>query len=90
MIKEVFKHIRGAEMKQQDPEVLDVLALYQKEITNPTPLTQRDIPVVSLSRDQRCTKAPASGPHELDAHHREARAGFIAQSVSASVERGDL
>ena len=88
MIKEVFKHIRGAEMKQQDPEVLDVLALYQKEITNPTPLTQRDIPVVSLSPDQRCTKAPASGPHELDAHHREARAGFIAQSVSASVERG--
>ena len=58
----MFKHIRGAETKQQDPKVLDVLALYQKASKNPTPLTQRGIPAMSLSRDQRCTKAPASGP----------------------------
>ena len=48
MIEEMFKHIRGAEVKQQDPKVLDVLAMYQKAFTNPTPLAQRDIPVVSL------------------------------------------
>ena len=62
MIEEMFKHIRGAETKQQDPKVLDVLALYQKAITKPTPLRQRNIPVVSLSHDQWYTKAPASGP----------------------------
>jgi hypothetical protein len=59
MIEDMFKHIRGEETKQQDPKVLDVLALYQKAITNPTPLTQRDIPVVSLSHDPWYTKAPA-------------------------------
>eukprot|EP00974_Lingulodinium_polyedra_P117260 11162544-Lingulodinium_polyedra.AAC.1 len=52
MIEERFKHIRGAETKQQDPMVLDVLTLYQDA--------------------QRC----------------EARAGFIAQIVSASVASG--
>ena len=62
MIEEMFRHIRGAETKQQDPKVLDVLALYQKAITNPTPLTQRGILVRSLSRNQWYTKAPASGP----------------------------
>ena len=61
MIGEMFKHIRGAEVKQQDPKVLDVMALYQKAITNPTPLAQRDIPVVSVSRDQWYTGAANSG-----------------------------
>eukprot|EP00974_Lingulodinium_polyedra_P016958 1646183-Lingulodinium_polyedra.AAC.1 len=29
MIEDMFKHIRGAETKQQDPKVLDVSTLYQ-------------------------------------------------------------
>jgi len=35
MIEEMFKHIRGAEAKQQDPKVVDILGLYQKAFTNP-------------------------------------------------------
>eukprot|EP00974_Lingulodinium_polyedra_P110992 10734654-Lingulodinium_polyedra.AAC.1 len=61
MIEDMSQHIRGAETKQQGPKVLDVLALYQKAVTNPTFRAQRDIPVVSLLRDQRYTKAPVSG-----------------------------
>ena len=62
MVEEMFKHVHGAETKQQDPKVLDILGLYQKAFTNPTPLTQRDLPVVTVSQDQWYTGAPASGP----------------------------
>ena len=34
MIEEMFKHIRGAEAKHQDPKVLDILGLYQKALAN--------------------------------------------------------
>ena len=60
MIEEMFKHIRGAEMKHQDPKVVDVVAMHQRAFTNPTPLAQRDIPVVSLSQNEWYTKAPKS------------------------------
>ena len=52
MVEEMFKHIRGAEVKHQDPKVLDVMALYQKTITHPKPLAQRGIPTVTVSSDQ--------------------------------------
>ena len=52
MVEEMFKHIRGAEVKHQDPKVLDVMALYQKTITHPKPLAQRGIPTVTVSCDQ--------------------------------------
>ena len=39
-----------------------MLGLYQKAFTNPTPLTQRDLPVVTVSQDQWYSGAPASGP----------------------------
>ena len=61
MIEDMFKHIRGAETKQQDPKVFYVLALHQNEVTNPRHLTQRDILVASLSHDRWYTKAQASG-----------------------------
>ena len=37
MIEDMFKDIRGTETKQEDPKVLDVLAVYQKALTNRTP-----------------------------------------------------
>ena len=52
MVEEMFKHIRGAEVKHQDPKVLDVMAMYQKTITHPKPLAQRGIPTVTVSSDQ--------------------------------------
>eukprot|EP00974_Lingulodinium_polyedra_P064807 6262699-Lingulodinium_polyedra.AAC.1 len=35
--------------------------MYKKAIANPTPLAQRDIPVVPLSHDQLYAKAPVAG-----------------------------
>eukprot|EP00974_Lingulodinium_polyedra_P128930 11208076-Lingulodinium_polyedra.AAC.1 len=61
MIEDMFQHVRGAEAKQQDPKVLGVMAMYQKAIANPTPLSQRDVPTLSVSHEQWYTKAPASG-----------------------------
>ena len=86
MIEEMFKHVRGAEAKQQDPKVLDILGLYQKAFTNPTPLTQRDLPVVTVSQDQWYTWGTGFGPRELVAHHGEERSSSVAQSMSEIVE----
>ena len=85
MIEEMFKHIRGAEAKQQDPNVVDILGLYQKAITNPTPLTQRDLPVLTVSQDEWYEWGTGFGPQELVANHGEEKSSYVAQSMSVIV-----
>ena len=68
MIEEMFKHLRGAETKQQDPKVLDVLAMYQKAITDARPLRQRGVPVLEVSAEQFYSRAPVSGTRVNFAH----------------------
>ena len=82
MIEEMFKHIRGAEAKRQDPKVVDVLGLYQKAFANPTPLTQRDLPVVTVSQDQWYAWGTGVGPEELVAYLGAEKSSSVAPSMS--------